>query len=333
MSKFSIIVPVYNVEKYINRCIDSILYQTIDDFEVILVDDGSSDKSGIICDYYETIDDRVKVIHKKNGGVSSARNAGLDLCQGKYVVFVDSDDYISKDYLQKLYNPNVDMVLCNIKYKNINSDKFYILDNEEYGIFNVEENILNQIIKSKYFCTVYCKLFRKNIIEDYNIRFIEDLSLGEDTVFVVDYIMQIRNLEIKSDVIYNYITYNSDRLSMFKENSIYNLEKCDKYIQDKLSKIYKIDKSEAFNTRKWNKYEWAIFQTINNDCIKFFKKRKILKCIFNNKNYIELAKNIDSYMTNDTKIVRNVLSTRNTNFVMLFFFIRNLKSKIVSSNK
>ena len=100
----SIIVPVYNVEKYLNRCVDSILAQTYDNLEIILVDDGSLDESPSICDQYEKLDKRIKVIHKENGGLSSARNAGLDIATGRYIGFVDSDDYISPTIYETLYN-------------------------------------------------------------------------------------------------------------------------------------------------------------------------------------------------------------------------------------
>lgn len=93
--KISVIVPVYNVEKYLSRCIDSIISQTFSDFELILVDDGSTDSSGKICDEYGKKDGRVKVIHKRNGGLSSARNCGLENAKGNYICFVDSDDWIS----------------------------------------------------------------------------------------------------------------------------------------------------------------------------------------------------------------------------------------------
>ena len=103
MPKISIIVPVYNVEKYLRKCIDSILNQTFKDFELILIDDGSTDESGKICDEYNLKDNRIKVIHKENGGLSSARNAGLDIAQGEYIGFVDSDDWIELDMYEELY--------------------------------------------------------------------------------------------------------------------------------------------------------------------------------------------------------------------------------------
>lgn len=103
MPEISIIVPVYKAEAYLCRCVDSILTQSFTDFELILVDDGSPDNCPVICDAYVALDSRVKVIHQKNAGVSSARNAGLDLAQTKYIMFCDSDDYISNDWCQVLY--------------------------------------------------------------------------------------------------------------------------------------------------------------------------------------------------------------------------------------
>lgn len=103
MCEISIIVPVYKVEPYLRKCLDSILAQTFTNFEVILVDDGSPDNSGKICDEYAIKDSRVRVIHKENGGLSSARNAGIDIAQGKYLGFVDSDDYIAEDMYEVLY--------------------------------------------------------------------------------------------------------------------------------------------------------------------------------------------------------------------------------------
>ncbi|MDE6946071.1 MAG: glycosyltransferase, partial [Anaeroplasmataceae bacterium] len=98
----SVIVPIYNTEPYLNRCIDSIIKQTYRNLEIILVNDGSTDRSGEICDAYEKADNRVKVIHKRNGGLSSARNSGLEILNGKYIGFVDSDDYIAADMYETL---------------------------------------------------------------------------------------------------------------------------------------------------------------------------------------------------------------------------------------
>ena len=116
MPEISVIVPVYKVEKYIHRCVDSILGQTFSDIQVILVDDGSPDTCGDICEEYARRDSRVRVIHKENGGLSDARNAGIPQADGKYIIFIDSDDFIEMDMLEYLYsnirNANADMATC-----------------------------------------------------------------------------------------------------------------------------------------------------------------------------------------------------------------------------
>lgn len=119
MKSISIIVPVYNVEKYLARCVKSILNQNFKDFELILVDDGSSDKSGVMCDQYAKQDERIKVLHKENGGLSSARNAGLEVAEGKYIGFIDSDDWIMTDMYQFLFDMAIafhaDIVQCGLR--------------------------------------------------------------------------------------------------------------------------------------------------------------------------------------------------------------------------
>jgi glycosyltransferase involved in cell wall biosynthesis len=118
MCEISIIVPVYDVEKYLKKCVDSILNQTFKDFELILVDDGSPDNSGAICDQYAEKDSRVRVIHKENGGLSDARNAGIEVARGKYLGFVDSDDFVNEDMYKQLYTSiienNADLSICGI---------------------------------------------------------------------------------------------------------------------------------------------------------------------------------------------------------------------------
>ena len=115
MPVFSVIIPVYKVEKYISRCIESVLKQSFSDFELLLVNDGSPDKSGIICDEYAKKDQRIKVFHKENGGVSSARNIGIKNACGKYIVFIDSDDEVERNYLECMNGYESDFVIAGVK--------------------------------------------------------------------------------------------------------------------------------------------------------------------------------------------------------------------------
>ena len=145
----SVIVPVYNVEKYIKKCLDSIIYQTYKNIEIILVDDGSTDNSGIICDVYKERDKRIKVIHKKNNGVSAARNTGIENANGKWISFVDSDDWIDKNYFEilisKIYNNDIDCILCcyNRVVKNNVEKVKYVTEEKNYTSRQYLINSLN----------------------------------------------------------------------------------------------------------------------------------------------------------------------------------------------
>lgn len=164
----SIIVPVYNVEKYLEECVDSIINQTYKNLEIILVDDGSTDNSGKICDEYKEKDNRIVVIHKKNGGLSSARNEGMKYAKGAYLQFVDSDDYMDNDMVEMLYNmiitESADISMCShyiLKNGNIYSDATngkYVFSNEEA----LEELLLDRTIRFY----AWNKLFRKELFED-----------------------------------------------------------------------------------------------------------------------------------------------------------------------
>jgi glycosyltransferase involved in cell wall biosynthesis len=181
--EISIIVPVYNVEQYLEKCLNSILKQTFTNFELILVNDGSRDKSGFICDKYAVKDSRVKVIHKEYGGVSSARNAGIKLASGNYIGFVDSDDYIEKNMYKMLYHAcvdsNSDIAICKLG-REINSE----LTNNDIGKFYIKELNNHEAMRELFTGILYrfslCnKLFKKTMFNNIQFpegRIHEDLS-------------------------------------------------------------------------------------------------------------------------------------------------------------
>lgn len=194
MCVISVIVPVYKVENVLNYCIDSILNQTYKNFELILVDDGSPDNSGKICDEYTKKDNRIKVIHKENGGVSSARNCGIDVAKGKYICFVDSDDTLQSTYLSELLSQmrnDIHFALCcyNKVYADKRIEKNLIENQSEYFSFN--KNDIMTINKFVIMSQPWNKIFDRSIIEEYNIRMDENLSLGEDMLFVYQYLSHI----------------------------------------------------------------------------------------------------------------------------------------------
>ncbi|MGP4106337.1 glycosyltransferase family 2 protein [Virgibacillus sp. L01] len=174
--KISIIVPIYKVEQYINKCIDSILAQTFTDFELILVNDGSPDICGEICDSYSEADSRIKVIHKGNGGLSDARNAGINVSEGEYIGFVDSDDYIHEKMYETMLNNALtyssDVVICDFFDVNENESTNKLNLDEKYQLMHLTNlEALEQLYKSKPGIYVYAwnKLYKKHLFN--NIRF------------------------------------------------------------------------------------------------------------------------------------------------------------------
>lgn len=175
MAEVSIIVPVYQVEKYIRQCVDSILAQTFTDFELILVDDGSTDKSGEICDEYAKVDGRVKVIHQTNGGLSSARNSGMDHAKGKYFMFIDSDDFIAPNMVECLYKSIneqcADIAVCNFMYYFEENKHKCFNTNIEFEILHSEDVFFNRKNERNFgiWTVAWNKLYKKEPFE--RIRF------------------------------------------------------------------------------------------------------------------------------------------------------------------
>ena len=180
-SKVSIIIPVYNVKKYLPRCFESATNQTYKDLEIIFVDDGSKDSSGSLCDEYETQDSRVKVIHKVNGGLSSARNAGIEASNGDYIFFLDSDDYLSTKCIEKMVNllnaHNADVVIVKMPYVSENTNNEIEAGSTETIVMNSERAIEESLYQKRYTCCAPAKLFKREVIGD--IRFPEG-RLSED---------------------------------------------------------------------------------------------------------------------------------------------------------
>lgn len=210
MPKISVIVPVYNVEKYLRQCIDSILAQTFADFELILVDDGSTDKCGAICDEYAKKDYRIKVIHQKNGGLSAARNAGLDIAAGNYVAFIDSDDLVRDRYLEVLYNALIesesDISTCRSLVFDDGDDKGvcpYSGSGEKMTISGKDACLSIYIGDGRTHVVAWGKLYRKALFK--NIRY--PLSkIHEDDAVTPIVFYHANKVTICEDCLYMYRT-------------------------------------------------------------------------------------------------------------------------------
>lgn len=190
----SVIVPVYNVEKYLRRCLDSIMAQTYTNFELILVDDGSKDKSGDICEDYAKKDPRITVFHKENGGVSSARNIGLDNAKGDFVTFCDSDDYVSPKWLEDFdVLSNKDIVIQGYKYKKAEhveytAKEFFESSDESLS----RKELLERLLEYDNFGYLWTRCFRRSLIEEYTLRFNTDYIVREDEDFILHFMKYVR---------------------------------------------------------------------------------------------------------------------------------------------
>ena len=210
--EISVIVPVYNVEPYLKRCLNSIIEQSLKKIEIILIDDGSTDRSGLICDEYAKIDSRITVIHQKNGGLSSARNIGIKLAKGDYIMFVDSDDYVMIDYCKLPFEiakeKNADIVLFPFFYVGKNKNK---LDDEEDGFKSKQEAF--DIILKKAGVNAWSKLYRRCLFDD--VKFPEGFYYEDNATTY--------KLILNADRIY----YTNNRLYYycFREGSITSSKK------------------------------------------------------------------------------------------------------------
>lgn len=307
MKKISVIIPVYKVEKYLDRCVESIVCQTYKNLEIILVDDGSPDNCPALCDEWTKKDERIKVIHKKNGGVSSARNLGLEKSTGDYIAFVDSDDWIDLDMYEEMIRvateSSADMVFCKSRrvYSSgqiieIKEKKLIELRDKKiiyFFIFGNENSILGGP----------CRMLIKNEIAQ-SCRFSTKLKLGEDFFYVLNCIEKAEKIEIIDKSFYNYFSNDESVTRNIGENYFKNVKE-----------LY-INHNNFIKTRSLN-WEYLInheylFRNVtkrmnSND---FVKKIKLLekedeyfKNCFNKENY----KKIQKIETNLKNKIRNFI--------------------------
>ena len=228
----SVIIPVYNAGRTLIRAVDSILMQEYESMEVVLVDDGSTDDSAVLCDELASQEPRVRVIHKENGGVSSARNAGLEVAEGEYVMFLDADDVIRPDSLSMMYGKGWDMVLGGFaKLENLSIVESYVPDamNEYRAVEEINAFLDSVIAKNhSYLLNSACfKLFRLSLIKENDLRFDEVLRYGEDKMFVFSFLCHTRRVRTVPEIVYDYIlqpgSLSSDLVSDSHLSQIFGL--------------------------------------------------------------------------------------------------------------
>lgn len=254
MEKISVIIPIYNVEKFLRQSVDSAINQTYKNLEIILVDDGTKDSCDKICDEYAKIDSRIRVIHQENGGLSAARNAGLDIATGKYVMFLDADDFLEPNSCEVLYNEiekrQADFVVGNyihVTYDGIKWDNPLfdpsLYDNFKLSITDYSKSffVMNSV--------VWNKIFRRDFIEKYHLRFIPR-ALAEDAIFSTFCYVHTDNSYFINDVVYNY-RQNQENVSISTN--------CTKAYFERLNEAYKkiFENFETTNNTGFYRYFYA----------------------------------------------------------------------------
>ena len=293
--KISIIVPVYMAEKYLHRCVDSLLAQTFQDFEILLIDDGSPDNSGEICDIYAQKDLRVRVFHKENGGVSSARQCGIDNAYGEYTIHVDPDDWVEPTMLEELYEKvkkdDVDMLICDY-YEDYTDKSIYIKQEPS--------SLESDIVLKEHFKELHgscCnKLIRRSCYERYNISFPLDLTCSEDLYVCVSLLKHPITVAYLPKAFYHYtqdVNTNSlvKRIKTYEERLLIKEKFCQlmsghKYYNICLNTMVTLLVSNSYIKRLFSsdefKEKFYIYRQIillNNDVVWHYRLRLYLSCI------------------------------------------------------
>lgn len=336
--KISIIIPVYNSKKYLNKCLDSIKNQTYKNLEVILVDDGSTDNSLEICKNYEKKDKRFKVFHKKNGGTSSARNYGLKQATGDYITFMDNDDYVNnKDAFNNIYNQlkktNPDILFHNCIYywedknsftkPNTNFDRNKIIDQEKY-------ESLKYLIKEGIFTyTVWDKVIKADLVKDNNLKFTEGMR-NEDTEFSLKLFELSKKYDYLNKPFYVYRKNHSyAQTSKLKYQDTLDLKNI---LNTYINKYANDDTEMKFYIHNYISYLFAVYIAQTNLLFKHTKNKKVLKDLKDMEKYkFLLHSNLNPCMKK-VSLVYKVCGFDITKLLLTVYIKYIYKLKIIDTN-
>lgn len=272
MKKVSIIIPVYNVEKYIGECLDSIVKQTYRNLEIILVDDGSPDNSGSVCDKYADKDERVRVIHKKNAGVSEARNSGLEIATGDYIAFADPDDWLEKDMIEKMVRAleytDADASFCRFHTEILSDEALKYCSPVEEKTGDSNNAIWHMFETLAYGVMVWNKLFKREIIyglDNSFIKFDKNLKVGEDEIWLIEVVQNAKKVAYINDELYYWRVREE---SVYRNNLITEARVQDVEAQTRALEILNDDEApvywEIYNRLNCKIYDFAVKAYINN---------------------------------------------------------------------
>lgn len=254
MPKVTVIVPVYNVEKYLDKCMESLLLQTLKDIEIIMVDDGSPDNCPKMCDEWAKKDERIKVVHKKNAGLGMACNSGLEVAKGDYIAFCDSDDWVDSDAYQSLYqaavNNNADVVMTSFRYVSMEGSPLpkqsITYGEKEYSKKEDIEYLMKGMIASapsgkrerEFQASAKVVLYRSEIIRKNNVRFVSEREIpSEDLIFNLDILSRSNRVVTLNEIFYNY-RFNPSSITHHVKRNAYEISKSlYRYLDNKVQEI------------------------------------------------------------------------------------------------
>ena len=328
MCEISIIIPVYNKKSYIADSVQSVLRQTFRDFELLLIDDGSTDGSGLICDRLSAMDARVKVFHTDNHGVSAARNRGIKEASGKYIGFIDADDYIDKTFLQKLHTSitenDVELVTCG--YYEIRNGKKTVHDIKNY---NSGDEVF-EYLRQDLLCILWNKLFVREKIKH---LFDESISTCEDSIFCSRYYYDNHpKIALINQALYGYVAHNSGLTSNFQEKSFDGINKL-LVINNKIIKL--INDKRLRNLARhhiYKVYYYGIYTYIFENLSKSrLNKQQIslIGLIINDEKYQRIIRYIVSYSKTDRKAERIGVGE----YLIILFSLLKMKRTVLFISK
>ncbi len=330
--KISVIVPIYKIEEYINQCVDSIINQTYKDLEIILVDDGSPDNCPKICDKYAEADNRVKVLHKQNGGLMSARQAGLKIASGEYVGFVDGDDWIEPDMYEKLanliYKYKPDMALCEFLYAYPDKDEksTQLPEKEFYDKSALENEIYPKLLfKPPYYnfginpCC-WSKVFKKELLENNLYNVTQKIKIGEDAAFTYPCLLQAESFAYCSEYLYHYRINQKSMTKVYDANLEDTILIPYEILKEVFAKYNGFDLDKQLNYFLVSLVNGVVRNEANPENKKTVKQKKAtLEKFTANEDVVNAAKSIDySVLPLHTKMYAKFMSLKSPN--LLYFY-------------
>lgn len=317
----SIIVPIYNNERFIGKCLDTLIKQTYEDLEILVINDGSSDKSLDIIQEYAQLDQRIKVYTQRNSGQSIARNYGLSIAKGKYIVFCDSDDTVEETYIEKMIEKlillDVDILTCGYKeiyrHGEINLNDFY------YGKSNIEKEEFIQNVFKGLGGVLWGKIFKNDIISKHNIKMNPNIYICEDMIFVLEYAMCCNKFGAIEDILYNYSRFNQNSISLNLTLNHYN------NITLAMEEVEKILLGNSYNSKLINS---ILKKRIESITIEFLITQNDKKYKYSTADKI---KNTEIIIKNKYLIkYKNELASSKKTEQIIFYFIKKDRKKILN---